>query len=182
MDNAVDDKTLEFSQTDLRFLTPETCQLYRGPFGALHLKINGEQVYGGIYATYAFPVTRPSSYISMIHTGGELDEQEVGVIRDLDEFPDEQAVLVRESLARQYFVHTVTSLKKVGWQYGMVAFEAETDKGPAKFFVPWKQKQAVDYGKLGKVLIDVEDNRYLIPDLGQMSARKRREFLRYIYW
>ena len=46
----------------------------------------------------------------------------------------------------------------------------------------WQHDRAVDYGRRGKVLIDVDDNRYLIPDLEQLSQREFDEFRRYIYW
>ena len=46
----------------------------------------------------------------------------------------------------------------------------------------WAQDRAVDFGQNGKVLIDVDDNRYLIPNLDLLSTRERVEFQRYIYW
>ena len=38
------------------------------------------------------------------------------------------------------------------------------------------------YDARGKVLIDVNDNRYLIPDVNALSPREQGEFRRYIYW
>jgi hypothetical protein len=140
-----------------------------------------ERIYGGVYAAYAFPVAHPDEYISLIHTGGE-EEIEIGVIRNLSEFPEEDATLVRQALARRYFVHTITRIRRVGWKYGFVNMEVETDKGEADILVPWRHDRAFDYGRLGKVLIDVDDNRYLIPDLEQLTPRERNEFQRYIYW
>jgi len=40
----------------------------------------------------------------------------------------------------------------------------------------------VDYGQRGKVLIDVNDNRYLIPDVEAMPPKERTDFTRFIYW
>jgi hypothetical protein len=89
---------------------------------------------------------------------------------------------VRQALARRYFIHVITRINGLGWRYGLVAFDVETDKGPVSFFMRWSQDRAVDYGRHGKVIIDLERNRYLIPDLGKLSPRERDEFQRYIYW
>ena len=37
-------------------------------------------------------------------------------------------------------------------------------------------------GGRGKILIDVDDNRYLIPDLDALDPKQRSDFQRYIYW
>ena len=51
-------------------------------------------------------------------------------------------------------------------KYGFLSFEVETDKGKVDFLMKRQGDQAVDYGDRGKVLIDVNGNR----------------FTRYIYW
>jgi hypothetical protein len=167
--------------TQVRFLTPDMCRIHLGNLGALHVTVMNEGIYGGVYAAYAFPVAHPSRYISLIHTAGEKDT-EIGIIRDLNEFPPAAADLVRQALARRYFVHVVTRIRDVGWKYGLIAFEVDTDKGPVSFYMRWSQDRAVDYGQTGKVLMDLENNRYLIPDLDKLSPGERSEFQRYIYW
>jgi hypothetical protein len=142
-----------------------------------------ERIYGGVYAAYAFPVAHPQGYVSLIHCVEEdKQEIEIGVIRDLSEFPAEQADLVRTALARRYFIHNIQAINHIGWKYGFVAMDVDTDKGPVSFLMRWQSDRAVDYGHRGKVLIDVEENRYLIPDLDKLSDRERADFTRYIYW
>jgi hypothetical protein len=171
----------EVSQTEVRFLTPDMCRIHLGTHEALHVTVRNERIYGGVYAAYAFPVAHPDEYISLIHVGGE-EEMEIGIIRNLNDFPQADADLVRQALARRYFVHVITRIRRVGWKYGFVNLEVETDKGPADILVPWRTDRAFDYGRRGKVLIDVEDNRYLIRDLEELTPRERSEFQRYIYW
>ncbi len=168
-------------RTQIRFLTPENCRIHVGNLGALHVTVKGEGIYGGIYTAYAFPVAYPNGYISIVQTAGDQDT-EVGVIRDLSQFPESDAALVRQALQRRYFIHTVTRLKSITMQYNMLYLEVVTDKGELAFFMRWAQDRAVDYGLTGKVLIDVDDNRYLIPDLEKLSTRERVDFQRFIYW
>ena len=168
-------------RTQIRFLTPENCRIHLGNLGALHVTMKGEGIYGGIYTAYAFPVAYPNGYISIVQTAGDQDT-EVGVIRDLSEFPESDAALVREALNRRYFIHTVSRLRSIEMKYNMLFLEVSTDKGDISFFMRWAQDRAVDFGQNGKVLIDVDDNRYLIPDLDAFTTRERVEFQRYIYW
>jgi hypothetical protein len=168
--------------TRVRYLTPETCQIHLGTYGALHVTVKDEAIYGGVFAVYAFPVGHPNEYISLVHNGGEDGEKEIGIIRDLSQFPRPQADLVRLALERRYFVHTIQRIGRIGWKYGFVSLDVETDNGKASFLMRHERNRAVDYGRRGKVLIDVSDNRYLIPDLGDLSAREHRDFTRIIYW
>ena len=169
--------------TVARYLTPELCKIHLGTHGALHVTVKDDRIYGGVFAAYAFPVAYPDQYISLIHSAGEDKEQiEIGIIRSLDEFPPEQADLVRQALRQRYFVHSIQAIKKIGWKYGFIAIEADTDKGPVSFMMHWSTDRAVDYGGRGKILIDVDDNRYLIPDLDALDPRQRSDFQRYIYW
>ena len=171
----------EVSPTQLRFLTPTMCRIHLGTHEALHVTVLNERIYGGVYAAYAFPVAHPDEYISLMHVGGD-EEMEIGIIRNLNEFPEDDAALVRQALTRRYFVHVIRHIREVGWKYGFVHMEVDTDKGPADFLMPWRHDRAFDYGRRGKVLIDVDDNRYLIPDLNALSAGELQEFRRYIYW
>jgi hypothetical protein len=168
--------------TQARYLTPDVCRIHLGTYGALHVTVQGEAIYGGVFAVYAFPVGHPNEYISLVHTGSDDGEKEIGIIRDLAEFPEPQADLVRLALERRYFVHTIRRICRIGWKHGFVALDVETDKGRVEFLMRCQRKRAVDYGRRGKVLIDVSENRYLIPDVSRLSPREHRDFTRIIYW
>lgn len=168
--------------TQVRYLTPHTCRIFEDERGALSVEVAGERVYGGVFAVYAFPVLRPNGYVSLVHSGGEGEEIEVGIVRAIEEFPPHQADLIRAALDRRYFVHTIQRILHIGWEYGFVSLKVETDKGPVEFLMRHQRKRAVDYGPRGKVLIDISENRYLIPDVSALDPKAYRTFTRIIYW
>jgi len=168
--------------TQVRFLTPEMCRVHLGVHGALHVTVKDERIYGGVYAAYAFPVAHPEGYVALIHGGGDTEETEIGIIRDLRDFPDEQAELIRNALRRRYFVHTITRIFDIRMDHGLLLLDVETDKGRVSFHMTWSTNRAVDYGKKGKVLIDLDDNWYLIPNVKELSSQEQSRFQRYIYW
>ncbi len=168
-------------RTRVRFLTPEGCRIHRDPLGALHAEIRGEQDYGGVYAAYAFPVASPEAYICLIQKGAEQD-REIGIIRDLLAFDEPQARLVREALRRRYFVHVITRFREIRVEFNLLALRVETDKGLIRFYMRWAQDRTTEYGRRGRVLIDLNDNRYLVPDIEALPQAERILFQRYIYW
>ncbi len=179
------DDNAPVDETQVRFLTPDVCRIHLGTHDALHVTVKNDRIYGGVYAAYVFPVTHPNEYISLVHSTGtrkDRKETEIGIIRNLNEFPPEDAELVRQALARRYFVHNITRIRHIGWKYGFLSLDVDTDKGPISFLMQWQHDRAVDYGRHGKVLLDVDENRYLIPDLDKLPDRERQEFQRYIYW
>ena len=169
-------------KTEVRYLHPDSCIIHVGTHSALHVTIKNERIYGGVYAVYAFPVAYPEGYISLMYTASDGKELEIGVIRDMKELPPEQINLVRQALVRRYFIHTITNIRRIAWKYGFVSFEVDTDKGQANFLMRWQHDRAADYGRSGKILIDTDQNRYLIPDMEKLQPDQRRDFQRYIYW
>ena len=172
----------ETEDKPLRFLTPDACTIHTGSYGALHVTVKGERIYGGVYAAQAFPVGSPGGYVSLIYTGGDGDAVEIGIIRDLDQFPPAQAALVRQALDRRYFIHRITRIRNIRGKYGMLALDVDTDKGPSSFLMRWSTTQALSYGQRGKVLMDVDENVYLVPDVEALPRRERSDFRRFIYW
>jgi ATP-binding cassette, subfamily B, bacterial len=169
-------------RTRVRYLEPGTCRVHVGLHGALTATIKGEGTYGGVFTAYAFPVAHPNRFISLIQSTEESKGLELGVIRDLDQFPADQAKLIREALQRRYFIHKIARIHEIDWKFGFVHFQVDTDKGPLEFLMRWQQDRAVDYGQGGKVLIDVTENRFLIPDIESLTPPERAKFRRIIYW
>jgi len=169
-------------RTRARYLTPDVCRIHVGKHGVLSVTVKDEKTYGGVYAAYAFPVVHTNKYISLMQSSGEGEDLEIGIIRDLDDFFWDQAALVREALARRYFIHTITKINDIGLDHGLVALDAETDKGRVKCLVQWKGDRAVDFGRSGKLLIDVDGNRYAIPNVDELPPGERSAFTRLIYW
>ncbi|KPJ70791.1 MAG: hypothetical protein AMS14_10030 [Planctomycetes bacterium DG_20] len=168
--------------TATRYLTPDIARIHLGSLESLHVTVLNEGIYGGVHAVYLFPVGFPGRYISLRHTDSKGEDVEVGILRDLAEWPPGARELVQNALKRHYFVHVITRINRIRWRYGFLFFDVETDKGPARFYMLWRHDRAVDYGRRGKILLDVDENRHLIPDVNALPPRERNEFLRYIYW
>jgi ABC-type multidrug transport system ATPase subunit len=140
------------------------------------------QVHTSVFAVACFPATRPESYVS-IRAWNEKDEEiEIGLIEDLSLWPIDQQQLVRRSLAQRYLLPRIRSIESIQLMGGYLDFKATTERGPVEFTLRWSQNQAIDFNERGKLLIDTEDNRFVVPDLATLPRADRDRFQQYIYW
>jgi ATP-binding cassette, subfamily B, bacterial len=167
----------------VRWLTPEDARIHLGGRGLLHVTVVNERIYSGVFALRCLPVHYPSQFISLRYLNAEKREVEVGLIETLADWPQETQELVRLSLLKRYFVHTISAIESITVMHGgFLDFRVDTDLGPMQFLMRHQGDRAQDYGKHGKLLLDIDENRYLIPDTQALPVRDRRLFTRYIYW
>lgn len=138
--------------------------------------------YRGVFAVLCFPVTCPHQYVSLRYIDTEGTEREIGVIRDPSEFSAEARRLIAASLANYYFEFEIKRIFKIELHYGLLMFDVETDHGSRQFEMRWRGDRAQNYGKEGKVLFDVFENRYVIRDLNKLPPEDHKLFTRFIYW
>ena len=169
-----------------RILTPENCRIFTGVFSLLHAHVEpdeeGTGLYRAIHAVRTFPVSSPEQYISLRYPDEHGTERELGVIVDLAAFSEEAQILIRESLAQHYFEYQIVRIYRIEWKYNLLFFDVETTQGRAEFQMRWQVDRALDYGTHSKVLLDVFDNRYVIPDPQSLPRADREKLVRYIYW
>jgi ATP-binding cassette, subfamily B, bacterial len=164
-----------------RWLCPDATRLRLADHGALQVTV-GEEVRTGVFAVRALPASRPEQFISLCYADADGHEHEVGMIRDLTAWPAQARALVEQALYRRYFVRRITAVEGIELRYGLLSFRVETDRGPARFTMRNSHGQAQDYGPAGKILIDVDDNRYVLEDVDALPRRQHLLFRRYVYW
>jgi ATP-binding cassette subfamily B protein len=166
----------------LRWLDPAACEFRRGPLGQLEAWEDGTCLSSNAYAVCTFPASHPRGYVSVRGWCDEGEERELGMIRALDEFPEASAALVEESLQRRYLLRVIERVVRADLRHGYLDLEFVAQDGPGRLTMRWTQSQAVDFGEDGKLLIDAEENRYVVPSVEQLPPADRERFLQFIYW
>jgi ATP-binding cassette subfamily B protein len=164
-----------------RWLTPDEAHLRSGVHDTLEI-VFGEEIHAGLFAVRCLPASDPNRFISLRYADADGQEQEIGMVRNLAEWPAEAQDLLGQALARRYFIRSITGIEAIELKYGLLTFRVETDHGPTRFTMRNSHSQAQDYGNAGKLLIDVDDNRYVVADVGALPRRQQLLFRRYIYW
>ena len=112
-----------------------------------------------------FPAARPNDFISLRTWDKDGQEHELGILRHLDRWTPDEQKRVEAALSRRYCLRRVSAIHRVKLEYGYLFLDTTTDHGPTRITMRWSQSQAQDFGESGKVLLDADDNRFLVPDV-----------------
>jgi hypothetical protein len=164
------------------WLSPANCTIREARRGGLEAVLEGGKTCRGVFAVNLFPATRPDEYISLRVWKRDGSEEEIGIITKLHQWHGESQSLVRAALGRRYYLQTITGIDQIRLEPGHLAIAARTQHGPRRFTMRWSQSHVQDFGERGKVLLDVDDNRFLVPDVEALPPRERDLFQRYVYW
>jgi len=165
-----------------RWIGPGDAVFRPGPHNTLDLELADGTIHRGIGAVRCFPATCAEKLISLSVCDQEGKEKEVGILRALADWPAEVQQLIHAALDRRYLQRQVTAIHRIVHKHGCLDFAVETDVGPQEFTMRWSQSHVQDFGERGKVLLDLEDNRFLITDTDQLPPRQRELLQRFIYW
>ena len=166
----------------LNWLDPLEYSFRRGGHGQLELWREEEKLGSGVFILRAFPASHPSEYLSVRGWNSEGDEIELGMIRDVAQWDEQNRTEIVEALNRRYLMREIQSIHSASLKFGFVDFEVQTNAGRSKFSMRWTQSQAIDFGENGKLLIDTEENRYLVRDIAALPPADQEKFLQYVYW
>ena len=164
-----------------RWLLPRDATIRAASRGGMEVERSGD-TYRGLFAVNLFPATKPDDYISLRVWNRDGTEQEIGILRNLADWPIEAQIEVRAALERRYWLQTITCVDEINLELGHLTLDVRTLHGPRRFTMRWSQSQVQDFGERGKVLLDLDDNRYLVPDVEELPPRERELFQRYVYW
>ncbi|MEX0689587.1 MAG: DUF1854 domain-containing protein [Pirellulales bacterium] len=164
------------------WLEPTEHRFARGNHGRIELWAGDVRLAAGVFVSATFPASRPEEYLSVRGWGDDGEEQEVGIIRRLADWPAAAREIVADAVARRTLVRTICRIHALRLARGYLDFDVETDAGRGSFTARWTQSQAVDFGTDGKLMIDSDDNRWVIPRLGDLPRADRERFERYVYW
>ncbi len=181
-DEAAGDQEPEAANFAPRWLEADSARLREGPFKALEVELSDGTVHRSVFAVQCFPATRRDDFISLRTWDRDGHEHEIGIVRHLENWSAGARELVHASLARRYYLRRIMAIEDIKLDFGFLVFHVTTDQGPTQFTMRWTQSQAQDFGERGKVLLDTEDNRFLIPDTDELPPRQRELLQRYVYW
>jgi ATP-binding cassette subfamily B protein len=166
----------------IQWLDPQGHRFAIGKHDRVELWTSDVRVASGIFVIRTFPATHPEGYLSVRGWNESGEEVELGMIRSLDGWRDADAAIVRMALARRSLVRTITRVHGVKLAHGYLDLDVETETGRQAFTTRWTQSQAIDFGADGKMLVDTEDNRWVVPRVPDLPNPDQERFLQYIYW
>ncbi|MGI6081625.1 MAG: DUF1854 domain-containing protein [Limnochordia bacterium] len=150
----------------ITYLKPEECLFSVTDGGFLSLKLDTE-TYAVVFAYRSFPLSFGDMYISI----RDDKDKEIGIIRDLAEFPREQQELIRLELERRYFTPLITSVVKMKEEFGYIYWEVNTDRGMRRFTTRGSYDSILPISDHRLLITDVDGNRFEIDDFRNLSPK-----------
>lgn len=166
----------------IHWLAPETTEFRCRDDGVFEIITKDSDPLESIFVVSALPASQPERYLSVRQWRDHGEDVEIGMISDLKEWSESNQHMVRRLLSRRYLMRSIAKVHEVKLRLGFLEFDVETNLGNEKFVMRWTQSQAIDFGEHGKMLLDTEENRYIVPDIEALPKPDRERFLQYVYW
>ncbi len=135
-----------------------------------------EKEWPRIYLHRAFPFDMPYKYISVL----DRDKKEIGLIRDISEFDEATGKLLFDELDRKYYAPVITKIQNIKERYGFSYWVVETDSGHMSFTLQDTYRSILHAGKDRIFIIDMDGNRYEIPDLTKLDFKSYKKIELYL--
>lgn len=151
------------------YVTPDNATFIKTPGGMLSVTIHGEE-HDNVFLHCSFPHTDRRRYVS-IRTA---ENEEVGMIKSLDDFPEDVIQLLEEQIEIRYFAPEILQVLKITEEFGYSYWETETTAGFCRFTVRSGGRNLKFVTETRLLIVDVDGNRFIIPDIDQLSVKEYR--------
>lgn len=154
---------------NIQYCTKDNTTFRRMSGKLLSITIDGE-THDHVFLHCSFPHTDKRQYVSV----RTADNEEIGMIRSIDDFPAEVVALLEEQIQIRYFVPEITRVVNIREEFGYSYWDTETTAGLCRFTVRSGGNHLKLVGEEKLLVIDVDGNRFIINHLDQLSAREYR--------
>jgi len=155
-------------QEETRLLDPREVTVRRDDFDRLNLRVGTEE-HPNIHVRRAFPLTAPEGYLVFL----DAEEQEIGILPDLQGMDRDSRRVIEEELELTYFTPRVLRILSAQSRHGVTAWELDTDRGLRKIYV--RDRTDIRHITPTKVVfVDMHGVKYEIPDVRRLDDASLR--------
>ena len=170
-----DKKTRSLEELSVtNWLTPQNASFF-SKNGFLYIK-QPEKEEMRVFLYRQFPFELQWEFISVM----DNEQQEVGILRSLDLFDDESQTLLREELKRRYYSPVIQKILSMKERYGFSYWKVVTSDGEMKFTLQDTFRSIVHVGEKRLLLLDVNGNRFEIPDTTALDRKSYKKIELYL--
>ena len=164
------------NKLSISFLNPENCKFSFNQNGFLVLSINGENK-GRVKLIRSYPYSLTDEYIC-VH---DLDDNEIGIVRDLKALDNDSFEAASKELHNRYYCPTITTVKGIKERMGHFYFDVVIDGKSKSFTVRDLTRNLRSANGNTLLIFDMDGNRYIIPDYEKIEQKSKRLIEPYLY-
>jgi hypothetical protein len=171
-------------------LTPQNAKFKRSNGGLISLDLKNtnekgettDEFFERIVIFRCFPITNPDEFLSVREPDSKKmgRGKEIGMIRYMNDFPEEQQKLFLEELDRRYFSPEIVKIISVKDKFGYLYWDAETDSGNMTFILnnPFSNIRSLEDGRI--FIHDIDGNSFQITDPLKLDANSFKKIEIYV--
>ena len=149
-------------------LDPPALRIRRNRRSLLTVETGGER-FDDVSVRRAFPLEVADAFIGLFDAGGE----EIGLLESLDGLEEESRTALEDQLALTYFLPVITTVSRVGEEYGVVRADVETTRGPRQIEIRNIRSNIRVLSRRRALIEDAEGNRYELRDFHRLPPVTR---------
>lgn len=144
-------------------------QLFHIPEDQLRLTVGTDRSYPVIKPVWSAPMSQPGRFLSLVDAKGD----EIVLLEDPKALPAASWDALQRELKRRYLTATVQAITHAKVEFGATYWQVETDRGHRDFVTQSLQENAQWLTPTHLLLVDVDGNRFEIPDVENLDSRSR---------
>jgi hypothetical protein len=150
-------------------MNPHNIRVFYHPEERLRLTIEGERSYIAVKPVWAAPLSRPNTYLSLL----DGKDNEIALLPQPEELAPESWAAVQKELRERYLTARVQTITEARQEYGATYWYVETNRGGREFVTQNLQENAQWLSDTHLLLIDVDGNRFEIPDTRVLDGKSQ---------
>jgi len=166
-------------------LTPQNAKFTRSKGGLISLDLKNEEkdeFFERVVIFRCFPITNPDEFLSVREPDSKKmgRGKEIGMIRYMKDFPEEQRRLFTEELDRRYFSPEITKIISVKEKFGYTYWDAETNAGNMTFILnnPFTNIRSLEDGRI--FINDIDGNSFQIKEPSKLDSNSYKKIEIYV--
>jgi hypothetical protein len=150
-------------------MNPTDLNLFYEPKDRIRLTIGEDRSYMTVKPVWSAPLSQPGKYLSLLNAKGD----EIVMVKEPQDLPASSWEVVQEELHRRYLTAEVHRITHAKVEFGATYWSVITNRGERDFVTQSLQENALWLSEHHLMLIDVDGNRFDIPNTQALDARSR---------
>lgn len=161
---------------EINYITPQNAVFNATENGFVVAKLEDEEDFKRVFLNRVFPHDLHDEFISVC----DDEQNEIGIIRTLDDFDEKTKTVIKRELERKYFSARITKILNVEERFGNSTWTVETTSGMRIMTLRDTFKSIIRIGDDCAIVIDEDANRYEIESLSGLDKASFRRIELYL--
>jgi hypothetical protein len=150
----------------IKYISSKDAYFYKNNGGFLGLKLEDKD-FKRVSLHRSFPLSYKNSYIAV----KDKEDKEIGIIKDLEDFPKDTVNLFKEELDRRYLLPSIDRINSIKEEFGYSYWDVITNIGTKRFTIKKDNSSFLNVKDNRILVIDVDGNRYEISDYTKLDSK-----------